>query len=403
MNGSWPDRQRRRIGIGLLTLAGSWLVWTLTPGLPVLRAPRAPRGGETGGAEPVRPRVATARSAGARRRARAGLQCTIVRRVPLPGGRGRRRRPEGERPGLRGTSHSRPTASCRPGWSTSSPSRSGSPSGRWCFKPCSRPSRTASRSRGFASASGTTSTRCAPRASIRSPCSARAGSTASRPRRSPIRECGARWRRSARSSGETSRASPSGRPRILPDGRVGKFGWKAQFATLEEFVAAACANEIGLGTPRMEQAKPLAGVHGQPAAAAIGPDLDQTQFRALVAFVATLPRPSGAWSHRPPRHASRSSGAGRSSRGSAVRPATRPTWEAWRGSTATSCSIGSSTAGRTTPRPPTYPPRRSFPCPRNGRRPPLWGVADSAPYFHDGGAADPGCGDPAPSKAMPRR
>ena len=25
---------------------------------------------------------------------------------------------------------------------------------------------------------------------------------------------------------------PAGRPRILPDGRVGKFGWKAQFATL---------------------------------------------------------------------------------------------------------------------------------------------------------------------------
>ena len=41
MNGSWPDRQRRRIGIGILTLAGSWLLWSLTPGLPVLRAPRA--------------------------------------------------------------------------------------------------------------------------------------------------------------------------------------------------------------------------------------------------------------------------------------------------------------------------------------------------------------------------
>src|SRR5207247_4184093 len=48
-----------------------------------------------------------------------------------------------------------------------------------------------------------------------------------------------------------------GRVRILPDGRVGKFGWKAQFATLKEFVAAACANEIGLGTPVMDQPKPL--------------------------------------------------------------------------------------------------------------------------------------------------
>src|SRR5262245_7520295 len=28
----------------------------------------------------------------------------------------------------------------------------------------------------------------------------------------------------------------AGRPRYLPDGRVGKFGWKGQFATLKEFV-----------------------------------------------------------------------------------------------------------------------------------------------------------------------
>jgi len=31
---------------------------------------------------------------------------------------------------------------------------------------------------------------------------------------------------------------PAGRVRVLADGRIGKFGWKAQFATLEEFVAA---------------------------------------------------------------------------------------------------------------------------------------------------------------------
>src|SRR5262249_53676127 len=82
---------------------------------------------------------------------------------------------------------------------------------------------------------------------------------------------------------------PPGRPRILPDGRIGKFGWKAQFATLEEFVAAACANELGLGTPRMEQAKPLGAAHSAPAADSASPDLDSTQFRALVAFVTTLP------------------------------------------------------------------------------------------------------------------
>ena len=79
----------------------------------------------------------------------------------------------------------------------------------------------------------------------------------------------------------------AGRPRILPDGRVGKFGWKAQFATLQEFVAAACANEIGLGNPGMPQARPLV-CSNYPS---VENDLSPNQFRALVAFVDTLPRP----------------------------------------------------------------------------------------------------------------
>ena len=69
-------------------------------------------------------------------------------------------------------------------------------------------------------------------------------------------------------------------------GGVGKFGWKAQFADLDEFVAAECANELGLGTPSTEQARPLSA----PGHSA-GPDLDRKQFRALVAFVKTLPKP----------------------------------------------------------------------------------------------------------------
>ncbi len=50
---------------------------------------------------------------------------------------------------------------------------------------------------------------------------------------------------------------PPGRARLLTGGRIGKFGWKGQFATLEEFVGAACANELGLGNPLMERAKPV--------------------------------------------------------------------------------------------------------------------------------------------------
>lgn len=78
---------------------------------------------------------------------------------------------------------------------------------------------------------------------------------------------------------------PVGRIRQVSGG-VGKFGWKGQFARLEDFVAAACANELGLGTPSSTQARPLTG----PERAA-EPDLDHKQFRALVSFVKTLPRP----------------------------------------------------------------------------------------------------------------
>src|SRR5262245_32453173 len=80
---------------------------------------------------------------------------------------------------------------------------------------------------------------------------------------------------------------PAGHVRTLPDGRIGKFGWKAQFATLEEFVAAACANELGLGTPLAEQVKPFP----KPDYPASATGLDNSQFRDLLAFVDTLPRP----------------------------------------------------------------------------------------------------------------
>lgn len=79
---------------------------------------------------------------------------------------------------------------------------------------------------------------------------------------------------------------PVGRVRPVSGG-VGKFGWKDQFARLEDFVAAACANELGLGTPATEQAKPLTGPERLAP-----PDLDKKQFRALVSFVKTLRDPA---------------------------------------------------------------------------------------------------------------
>ncbi len=40
-----------------------------------------------------------------------------------------------------------------------------------------------------------------------------------------------------------------GRPNILSDGRLGKFGWKANVATLVEFMGDAARNEVGLTNP----------------------------------------------------------------------------------------------------------------------------------------------------------
>jgi CxxC motif-containing protein (DUF1111 family) len=180
-------------------------------------------------------------------------------------------------------------------------------------------------------------------------------------------------------------AIPPGRPRILPDGRVGKFGWKGQAATLEEFVAAACANEIGLGNPLMPQATPF----GCPDNKTV-PDLDRKQFNNLVAFVDTLPRPEEVVPAEPYHRAA------------AVRGK-----EIFSGIGCAGChtpALGGvegiysdfllHTVADDTPipgggynqNPDELPLPADFPKASEWKTPPLWGVADSAPYFHDGGS-----------------
>jgi CxxC motif-containing protein (DUF1111 family) len=174
----------------------------------------------------------------------------------------------------------------------------------------------------------------------------------------------------------------TGRVRVLPDGRIGKFGWKAQFATLEEFVASACANELGLGNPLMEQARPWA----RHEYAKVNPDLDQTQFGALVAFVDTLPRPTEAL---PLDAAER----GQVERGRAlfqqIGCAECHTPEL--GGVAGVYSdfllyrlTSPSDQGNGYAEVPAVPLPDGHPLPDEWKTPPLWGVADSAPYFHDG-------------------
>ncbi|WP_152052516.1 di-heme oxidoredictase family protein [Tautonia marina] len=79
-----------------------------------------------------------------------------------------------------------------------------------------------------------------------------------------------------------------GRLARTADGRIGRFGWKGQTATLDEFVRSAAAGELGLEVPGHHQALDprLPGI-GAP-----GPDLNQGDLDALLAFVRSLPRPT---------------------------------------------------------------------------------------------------------------
>ena len=133
---------------------------------------------------------------------------------------------------------------------------------------------------------------------------------------------------------------------VLADGRTGRFGWKAQFATLADFVADAFTNELGV----------------------IPPAIDDVVF-----FVARL---------APPR---RHPGAtGEDARGSAL-------FSRW-GCGACHTPALPTRDGRLAPLfsdlllHDVAPKDQRFVGSRGFRTPPLWGVDATAPYFHDGQA-----------------
>jgi CxxC motif-containing protein (DUF1111 family) len=175
---------------------------------------------------------------------------------------------------------------------------------------------------------------------------------------------------------------PVGRIPITDDGRIGRFGWKGNVASLEDFVAGACANELGLGTPYSTQAKPI----HKPDAADAPPDLDATQFRNLVAFTATLPRPVEV--------ATAESEHGKQVFGKiGCAKCHVPNIGGVKGvySDFLLYTLEDANASgqfdRYGPEPPAEFARPSHvPEPQQWKTPPLWGVADSAPYLHDGSA-----------------
>jgi RNA polymerase sigma factor (sigma-70 family) len=78
-----------------------------------------------------------------------------------------------------------------------------------------------------------------------------------------------------------------GRVSRLKDGRIGRFGWKAQTGSLKEFVISAAAGEIGLEVPARHQAADPR----LPGLAAPGLDMNQDECDALTQYVRGLPLP----------------------------------------------------------------------------------------------------------------
>jgi CxxC motif-containing protein (DUF1111 family) len=182
---------------------------------------------------------------------------------------------------------------------------------------------------------------------------------------------------------------PVGRAVRLADGRIGRFGWKGQIASLSDFVQAACANELGLGNPGQAQPSPIYLTSAATKATAI--DLTLRQCDELTAFCASLPRPT---ERLPEGITSEDAAAGKvvfSKIGCA--DCHTPKLGSVDGiySDLLLHRMGQDLVGGGSYGEPRLPPKEGKgdegPSPSEWRTPPLWGVADSAPYMHDGRAA----------------
>ena len=191
-----------------------------------------------------------------------------------------------------------------------------------------------------------------------------------------------------------------GRVSRLRDGRIGRFGWKAQVATLEDFVLAACSNELGLESPGLHQPTLESAKEFNPAKMKL--DLDGTSLKDLTRFVQNLPRPTA-----------RATSTVWPLRGEAVFDAIGcsvchlPQLHNVKGIYSDLLlhdlgeqfnDLGSAYGGFAAPAPSRVVDNSSDKNtgsktksgeaePTEWRTPPLWGAADSAPYLHDGRAS----------------
>ena len=184
--------------------------------------------------------------------------------------------------------------------------------------------------------------------------------------------------REAGESGSKDRLRVLGRVSQVRSSRLGRFGWKAQSSRLAEFVRMACASELGLDNPGLHQDTPLFG----PVVYPKQNDLTDFQCNQLTMFVASLPRPEERVPADPGVAAEAASGK-----------------RVFRAMGCANCHVprlgdvdalysdlllhdmGNALAGGG-----SYFESSESPKSTEWRTPPLWGVADSAPYLHDGRA-----------------
>ncbi len=172
---------------------------------------------------------------------------------------------------------------------------------------------------------------------------------------------------------------PTGRIRKLSGGRIGKFGWKGQFATLEEFVGAACAMEIGLSNSHKRQQVPRHHKDDVDAK----PDMTDAQITAMVKYTAQLPVPV---QQTTAKNAAQCAEGEQLFASIGCAACHTPDLGSAKGVYSDFCLYtlddepGAGYSDPVVPLPPDEP------LPSEWKTPPLWGVADSAPYMHDGSA-----------------
>ena len=208
----------------------------------------------------------------------------------------------------------------------------------------------------------------------------------------------------AAAAAEENNRTTAGRVSELSDGSVGRFGWQAIQPTLREFVLNACAVELGLNVPNHTQAAdPM-----RPTLRNKKLDMNIRESEALVAYVASLPRPPEQDSESPEVHAGHTlfgkigcTDCHQHTLGSVVgiysdlllhdMGASLKSGEGAGGGGAEGAGAGYYGSAGAGPIPlakiDSPPPPTAFHRDTEWRTPPLWGVAESAPYLHDGRAA----------------